>query len=116
MENILSRVGMLTFLYLRLSTTQDGGYPAIYAAAIVDDVFGYYRSDDEGATWVQINDAAHGFANPSSNRLAADTENYGRYVFHFCFLERRTHADHACYRHSVYLGAGGRGIFYGDAA
>ncbi|KIJ46121.1 carbohydrate-binding module family 1 protein [Sphaerobolus stellatus SS14] len=69
-----------------------GGYPALFAAANIGGVVGYYRSDDTGATWVQINDAAHGFGSASSNVLTADPRIYGR----------------------VYIGTNGRGIFYGD--
>ncbi|KAI0310081.1 hypothetical protein OF83DRAFT_1071109, partial [Amylostereum chailletii] len=66
-----------------------GGYPAVFAAAAVGTV-GYFRSDDQGATWVQINDAAHGFGSAGSNVLTADPRIYGR----------------------VYIGTNGRGIFY----
>ncbi|THU81179.1 CEL6 protein [Dendrothele bispora CBS 962.96] len=71
---------------------EDGGYPAVYAAANLGG-FGYFRSDDVGANWVQINDAAHGFGNMGSNVITADATTFGR----------------------VYIGAGGRGIWYGDA-
>ncbi|KAH9486753.1 Xyloglucanase [Psilocybe cubensis] len=70
-----------------------GGYPSIFAAADIGGV-GYFRSDDQGANWVQINDASHGFGSASSNCLTADPRIYGR----------------------VYIGTNGRGIFYGDAA
>ncbi|TBU35178.1 Oligoxyloglucan reducing end-specific cellobiohydrolase [Dichomitus squalens] len=70
-----------------------GGYPAIFAAANIGGV-GYFRSDDAGVNWVQINDAAHGFGSASANVLAADLRTYGR----------------------VYIGTNGRGIFYGDAS
>ena len=70
-----------------------GGYPAVFAAANIGGV-GYFRSDDTGASWVQINDAAHGFGSASSNCMAADQNVYGR----------------------VYIGTNGRGIFYGDVA
>ncbi|CDO72307.1 Glycoside Hydrolase Family 74 / Carbohydrate-Binding Module Family 1 protein [Trametes cinnabarina] len=70
-----------------------GGYPALFAAANIGGV-GYFRSDDAGANWVKINDAAHGFGSASANCIAADLRIYGR----------------------VYIGTNGRGIFYGDAA
>ena len=70
-----------------------GGYPAVYAAANIGSD-GYFRSDDAGASWVQINDAAHGFGSTSGTCMAADLTVYGR----------------------VYIGSGGRGIFYGDIA
>ncbi|KAF7310676.1 hypothetical protein HMN09_00610500 [Mycena chlorophos] len=71
-----------------------GGYPAVYIAAEIGGVVGYYRSDTEGSSWVQINDAAHGFGSAASNPIAADHSTYGR----------------------VYIGTNGRGIFYGDIA
>jgi len=71
-----------------------GGYPAIFAGANIGGLVAYYRSDNEGQTWVQINDAAHGFGSASSNVLTGDPRIYGR----------------------VYIGTNGRGIFYGDIA
>lgn len=55
-----------------------GGYPAIFIAASFGEQDGYFRSDDEGLNWVQINDAAHGFGSLSANCLAADSHMYGR--------------------------------------
>jgi len=54
-----------------------GGYPAVFAAANIGGV-GYFRSDDTGTNWVQINDAAHGFGAVTSNVLTADPRIYGR--------------------------------------
>ncbi|KAJ6509259.1 hypothetical protein C8R47DRAFT_1173965 [Mycena vitilis] len=68
-------------------------YPAIFAAANIGGV-GYFRSDDMGVNWVQINDAAHGFGSASSNCISGDPRIYGR----------------------VYVGTNGRGIFFGDTA
>ncbi|KAI5897742.1 glycoside hydrolase family 74 protein [Schizophyllum commune H4-8] len=73
---------------------EEGAYPAVFVAATLGGVSGYYRSDDEGATWVQIDDAKHGFGAPGSNVLTGDPRIYGR----------------------VYIGTNGRGIFYGDIA
>ncbi|KAF7306680.1 Carbohydrate-binding module family 1 protein [Mycena indigotica] len=70
-----------------------GGYPALFVAANIGGI-GYFRSDDQGTNWIQINDAAHGFGSVSSNPIAADLKTYGR----------------------VYIGTNGRGIFYGDVA
>ncbi|KAF8313483.1 Oligoxyloglucan reducing end-specific cellobiohydrolase [Clavulina sp. PMI_390] len=71
-----------------------GGYPAVYAGGYYLGVGGYFRSDDGGVNWYQINDAAHGFGSISANVLAADPRTYAR----------------------VYIGTNGRGIFYGDAS
>ncbi|KAF7339885.1 Oligoxyloglucan reducing end-specific cellobiohydrolase [Mycena venus] len=68
-------------------------YPAIFAAANIGGV-GYFRSDDMGVNWIQINDVAHGFGSASSNCISGDPRIYGR----------------------VYIGTNGRGIFYGDAS
>ncbi|EEB97895.1 hypothetical protein MPER_02691, partial [Moniliophthora perniciosa FA553] len=70
-----------------------GGYPALYAAANISGL-GYFRSDDQGKTWVKINDAQHGFGAISGNPITADPRKYGR----------------------VYVVGGGRGVFYGDIA
>ena len=59
-----------------------GGYPALFAAANIGGV-GYFRSDDAGVNWVQINDASHGFGSASANCIAADPRIYGRFVVHF---------------------------------
>ncbi|KAG6850815.1 hypothetical protein H0H93_008118 [Arthromyces matolae] len=71
-----------------------GGYPALFAAANISSTVGYFRSDDQGVNWVQINDASHGFGAASANVIAADLRTYGR----------------------VYIGTNGRGIFYGDVS
>ena len=66
------------------------GYPAVYLAGTVGSTYGFYRSDDGGATWLRINDAPHqfGYVGP----IVGDRQTYGR----------------------VYVGTGGRGILYGD--
>ncbi|TDN40527.1 T9SS type A sorting domain-containing protein [Hymenobacter sp. UV11] len=65
------------------------GYPAVYIMGKQNNVFGFYRSDDTGATWKRINDDKHqyGFV----GIIAGDRQTYGR----------------------VYLTTGGRGIIYG---
>ncbi|KAJ7919159.1 Oligoxyloglucan reducing end-specific cellobiohydrolase [Mycena leptocephala] len=68
-------------------------YPALFAAANIGGI-GYFRSDDMGVNWIQINDAAHGFGSAGSNPISGDPRIYGR----------------------VYIGTNGRGIFYGDAS
>lgn len=65
------------------------GYPAVYIVGAVNGTYGFYRSDDAGATWKRINDTQHqyGFV----GIIAGDRQTYGR----------------------VYLTTGGRGIVYG---
>lgn len=55
-----------------------GGYPAVFAAANINSTIGYFRSDNTGSTWVQINDATHGFGSAASNVLTGDPRIYGR--------------------------------------
>ncbi|QRW02511.1 vacuolar protein sorting-associated protein [Ceratobasidium sp. AG-Ba] len=71
-----------------------GTYASVLAAATIGGVTGYFRSDNSGSTWVQIDDAAHGFGSPTANPISGDPRIYGR----------------------VYIGTNGRGIFYGDIA
>ncbi|KAF3936614.1 hypothetical protein ABW19_dt0209481 [Dactylella cylindrospora] len=69
-----------------------GAYWSIAAMATIDGKKALYRSDDSGASWVQINDASMGFGTAESNRIAVDYVQYGR----------------------IFIGGGnGRGIFYG---
>jgi hypothetical protein len=85
----LSSVG--ESLALGFGKAADGKkFPAIYLVGKVNDTNGFFRSDDEGTTWVRINDDRHQFG--SANAIAGDPRIYGR----------------------VYLGTGGRGIVYGD--
>jgi xyloglucan-specific exo-beta-1,4-glucanase len=44
-----------------------GTYASVFAAGVVGGVTGYFRSDNTGTTWVQINDAAHGFGATAAN-------------------------------------------------
>lgn len=67
-----------------------GAPPALYLAGRVEGVDGIFRSDDEGAHWLRINDDAHRFGRPYS--VTGDPRIAGR----------------------VYFATGGRGIFYGD--
>lgn len=60
------------------ASATSGGSPALFAAANIGGMVGYYRSDDEGGSWVQINDAAHGFARAADNVLSGDPRVYGR--------------------------------------
>jgi xyloglucan-specific exo-beta-1,4-glucanase len=67
-------------------------YPAIYLSGKVGGVQGFFRSDDEGATFVRINDDAHQFG--GSNLIIGDPRVYGR----------------------AYIAPGGRGVLYGEPA
>lgn len=63
----------------------------MYGRANGDTEKWLYRSDDMGATWIIINDSAHRFGS-GVRVLEADRSVYGR----------------------VYVGASGRGIYYGE--
>jgi photosystem II stability/assembly factor-like uncharacterized protein len=67
-------------------------YPAVFLWGSVRNVPGLYRSDDEGVSWVRIDDPHHRFG--WLGALAGDPRVYGR----------------------VYLGANGRGAVIGDIA
>jgi hypothetical protein len=68
-------------------------YPSLYSSAEVFGVWGIYRSDDAGFTWLRINDDRHQYALTNS-AITGDPRIYGR----------------------VYFGTNGRGIIYGDPA
>lgn len=65
-------------------------FPAMYMAATVNGVEGVLRSDDTAKTWVRINDDQHQWG--QIVLVMGDPKQYGR----------------------AYVGAAGRGIFYGD--
>jgi xyloglucan-specific exo-beta-1,4-glucanase len=66
-------------------------YPALYSSAQVFGVWGIYRSDDAGFSWLRINDDQHQYALTNS-AITGDPRIYGR----------------------VYFGTNGRGVIYGD--
>ncbi|WP_148041311.1 carbohydrate-binding protein [Rufibacter immobilis] len=67
-------------------------YPAVYLVGKVDNLLGFFRSDDEGTTWVRLNDDQHHFG--GINDITGDPRVYGR----------------------VYLATAGRGIIYGNSS
>lgn len=68
-------------------------YPAVFIWGTINNVEGVFRSDDEGETWVRVNDENHQFGGPGNgDQLIGDPRVYGR----------------------VYMTTAGRGIVYGD--
>lgn len=66
--------------------------PAIFLSGKIAGVYGVFRSDDAGQSWIRINDDAHQYGWPHS--ITGDPRIFGR----------------------VYLGTNGRGILYADPA
>ncbi|WP_171116599.1 MULTISPECIES: RICIN domain-containing protein [unclassified Streptomyces] len=68
-------------------------YQALYLIGTVKDVTGVFRSTDQGATWLRVNDDAHQWgAIGGVGVITGDPDTYGR----------------------VYVGTNGRGLQYGD--
>ena len=67
-------------------------YPAIYIGGVVGGLRGFFRSDDQGKSWIRINDDAHQYGNVSV--INGDSRVYGR----------------------LYVGSNGRGILYAEPA
>jgi hypothetical protein len=65
--------------------------PAVYTAAIGASGYGFYRSIDNGVTWVNVSNPAHLMG--TVNQIVGDARTFGRY----------------------YIGTGGRGIAYADS-
>ena len=65
-------------------------YPAVYIIGTVSSVSGVFRSTDQGATWLRVNDDQHQFG--QMDNVAGDEDYYGR----------------------VYVTTQGRGIPYGQ--
>jgi hypothetical protein len=68
-------------------------YPAMYTSAKIGGVRGIFRSDDGGASWIQINDSQHQYGVTNAT-ITGDPQTYG----------------------TVYLGTNGRGIIVGTLA
>ena len=87
----LSSVQQALFVAVGKAVTgQD--YPAVFISGQVTNVTGIFRSDNQGASWVRINDDQHQFGLASIHTFCADPRVFGR----------------------VYFGTEGRGIVYGD--
>lgn len=70
-------------------------YPTIFVFAEIDDVTGVWRSTDEGASWVRVNDDDHEYGGLANGEfVVGDMNVFGR----------------------VYMSTAGRGIVYGDPA
>ncbi len=54
----------------------NGGYPAIYLHAEINNTWGVYRSDDRAATWTRINDDQHQYG--GIQQVIGDPKIYGR--------------------------------------
>jgi photosystem II stability/assembly factor-like uncharacterized protein len=68
-------------------------YPTIYIWGTVNGVTGIYRSTNEGASWVRINDDLHQYGGPANGQFViGDMNVFGR----------------------VYMSTAGLGIVYGD--
>lgn len=88
--------------FAKISNVEDGGrvgfgralpgnnYPAIYLSGKVNGVNGFFRSDDEGNSWIRINTDRQQFG--WINVVTGDPRVYGR----------------------MYIATGGRGILYGE--
>jgi len=68
-----------------------GKHPAVYLVGVVKGIYGFFRSDNEGASWTRINDDQHQYG-WGVEFVAGDEDVYGR----------------------VYIGTNGRGILYGE--
>lgn len=68
-------------------------YQALYLIGTVKDVTGVFRSTDQGASWLRVNDDAHQWGSIGGvGVITGDPDTYGR----------------------VYVGTNGRGLQYGD--
>ncbi len=91
----VSSVQQATFVAVG-KTAPGQSYQAVFIFGQVTNVTGLFRSDDQGASWVRINDDQHqfGLGNGWIHCLCGDPRIYGR----------------------VYFGTEGRGIIYGNLA
>lgn len=73
------------------SATAAFSHPAAYTAAVGASGYGFYRSIDNGATWIPVSNPSHLLG--TVNQIVGDPRSFGRF----------------------YLGTGGRGIAYVDS-
>lgn len=70
-------------------------YPTLFIWGTIDGIRGLYRSIDQGANWVRVNDDAHEFGGPANGQfVVGDMNIYGR----------------------VYMSTAGRGVVFGEIA
>lgn len=70
-------------------------YPTIFIWGTINNVRGLYRSTDQGASWLRVNDDAHEYGGPGNGQFVqGDMNVFGR----------------------VYMSTAGRGIVYGSPA
>jgi xyloglucan-specific exo-beta-1,4-glucanase len=71
----------------------DAEFPTVFLWGTVDGVRGVYRSTDEGASWIRINDDLHEYGGPGNGSfVVGDMNIFGR----------------------VYMSTAGRGLVYGE--
>ena len=73
------------------SATPAYSKPAVYTVAVGASGYGFYRSIDNGVTWVNVSNPAHLLG--TVNQIVGDARTFGRF----------------------YIGTGGRGIAYADS-
>jgi hypothetical protein len=73
------------------SATSTYSKPAIYTVAVGASGYGFYRSIDNGVTWVNVSNSSHLLG--TVNQIVGDPRKFGRF----------------------YIGTGGRGIAYVDS-
>jgi xyloglucan-specific exo-beta-1,4-glucanase len=88
-ETVKSKVTVEALAFGKAAQGRD--YPALYAIGTHGELRAIWRSDDVGATWLRVNDAAHEYGR-RFRTISGDPRIYGR----------------------VYVGTDGRGIVYGD--
>lgn len=92
--NKLSRKGDIFYRMGLGLCRPDGDYlqeaKALYVSAVIDGVYGFYRTEDEGRTYVRLNTEKQMYG--EINSIEGDSQVYGRF----------------------YLATGSRGVLYGE--